>query len=257
MVVLDSVSKVYPGQDAPAVDDVSFEVARGEMIALVGESGCGKTTTLKLINRLHEPTAGRILVDGQDVLDQDPVQLRRGIGYAFQGVGLFPHYSVAENIAVVPRLLRWSKQDIERRIVETLELVNLAPDDFRDRYPHEMSGGQRQRIGLARALAVEPAVLLMDEPFGALDPLTRDQLEVEFKAIQERLNTTVIMVTHDMGEAFLLCDRVAVMLGGKLLQIGTPHELLNAPADDFVRHLAAMPKRRADQMERVAQGAAE
>jgi osmoprotectant transport system ATP-binding protein len=247
MIVLKQVSKTYDTGHV-AVCNVSLQVPAGQMLVLVGGSGCGKTTTLKMINRLVEPTSGRIEVDGRDVLSVDPVQLRRGIGYVLQGSGLFPHLSVAENIAVVPRLLNWPAERIERRVDELLRLVRLPPTEFRSRMPRQLSGGQQQRVGLARALAAGPKVMLLDEPFGALDPLTRDELRNEFLQVRRQLGLTAVMVTHDMTEALLSADRIAVLNVGRLLRWGTPHELLTHPGDDFVAALMSSPKRQADQL---------
>jgi osmoprotectant transport system ATP-binding protein len=248
MIVLEGVSKTYDGVRF-SVRDVSFRVPEGKLLALVGGSGCGKTTTLKMINRLIEPTAGIIKVDGKDVRTADPVTLRRSIGYVFQGIGLFPHLTVAENIAVVPRLLGWPKGQIDPRVDELLELVHLPPGQYRSRRPHELSGGQQQRVGFARALAARPQVMLLDEPFGALDPVTRDDLREEFISIRKRLGLTAVMVTHDMTEALLSADLIAVMNAGRLLQVGTPQELLARPADEFVAALMATPRRQAQQLE--------
>jgi osmoprotectant transport system ATP-binding protein len=256
MIVLDGVSKAYGDGSGFAVRDVSLRVARGNLLVLLGGSGCGKTTTLKMINRLIEPSAGRIEIDGTNVRDLDPVQLRRGIGYVFQGIGLFPHLSVAENIAVVPRLLGWSAERIVERVTELLRLVRLAPDEYRARLPRQLSGGQQQRVGFARALAAGPQVMLLDEPFGALDPVTRDELRGEFLQIRRQLGLTAVMVTHDMTEALLSADQIAVMNQGRLLRLGTPHELLTNPGDDFVAALMSSPKRQADQLEALAIGGA-
>ncbi len=245
MIALDRVSMSYAGAAAPAVRDISLDVPKGEFFVLIGESGCGKTTTLHLINRLIEPGAGRILIDGTDVHSVDPVMLRRGMGFIFQAIGLFPHLTVAENIGITPRLLRWPKAQIDARVDELLELVSLPIAIYRDRLPASLSGGQRQRVGLARALAARPAIMLMDEPFGALDPLTRDDLSAEYRAIHEALGLTTVLVTHDMTEAFLLADRIGVMREGQIVQVGAPQELLDAPADDFVRALIESPRRRA------------
>jgi osmoprotectant transport system ATP-binding protein len=219
---------------------------------LLGGSGCGKTTTLKMINRLIEPTAGRILVGGQDVLAADPVTLRRGIGYVFQGIGLFPHLTVADNVALVPRLLGWPLERIQARVEELLEMVHLPAEQYRTRWPRQLSGGQQQRVGFARALAAGPRVMLLDEPFGALDPITRDGLREEFRQIQTRLGLTAVMVTHDVTEALLCADRIAVMNDGRLLQVGTPAELLHSPADGFVAALMATPRRQAERLEALA-----
>jgi len=216
-----------------ALQGVSLRVARGELVALVGESGSGKSTTLKLINRLAEPTRGQVLVGGRDVMAQDPVALRRTIGTVFQRFALFPHLSVAENVGLLPRLLGWAPADTLARTRELLQLVGLAPDVYQGRFPRELSGGQQQRVGLARALAARPALMLMDEPFGALDPITRGKLGAEYRRIHDELGLTTLMVTHDMVEALLLADRIAVMAEGRVLQVGTPRELLAAPSRPF------------------------
>jgi osmoprotectant transport system ATP-binding protein len=250
MITLENISKSYPHSAAPAVANVDLVVEPNSILVLLGESGSGKTTTLKLINRLIEPTSGRITIDGEDARAIDPIALRRRIGYAFQGIGLFPHMTVGENVAVVPHLLRWSARDIETRVNELLELVGLPPDQYRDRYPRALSGGQRQRIGVARALAARAKVLLMDEPFGALDPITRDELQAELKRLQQSLGLTVVLVTHDITEALLLADKIAVMKDGQVLGHDTPAALLAEPPHEYVRRLMAMPKRQAN---RVAQ----
>jgi osmoprotectant transport system ATP-binding protein len=253
MIVLESVCKSYH-PDRYAVRDVSLRVPAGQMLVLLGGSGCGKTTTLKMINRLIEPTSGRIEVNGQDVRAADPVQLRRGIGYVFQGIGLFPHMTVADNVAVVPRLLGWARERTDKRVDELLDLVHLPPAEYRSRLPGQLSGGQQQRVGFARALAAGPQVMLLDEPFGALDPVTRDELRGEFHQLRRRLGLTAVMVTHDMTEALLSADLIAVMNAGRLVQLGTPHELLTRPADDFVAALMATPMRQAKQVETLAAG---
>ena len=248
---LRNVTKSYGVAATPAVDDVSFTVARGELVILVGESGCGKTTTLKMINRLVEPTGGDVLVNGSSVTSRDPVELRRSIGYAFQGVGLFPHLTVAQNIGVVPSLLGWGEERTAARVAELLELVRLDPA-LAGRHPAALSGGQQQRVGFARALAAGPAVMLLDEPFGALDPITRDDLQREFKQIQTQLELTAVLVTHDMTEALLLGERVIVMRSGRIVREGTPHELLQHPDDEYVARLLATPRRHADAIESLA-----
>jgi len=226
------VSKRYPGQ--LAVDRLSFKVPAGKICVLVGPSGSGKTTSLKMVNRLIEPSSGSIFIDGQDVLHKEQTALRRGIGYVIQQVGLFPHQTIAENVATVPRLLGWANARIDARTEELLALVGLEPSRFAARYPAQLSGGERQRVGVARALAAEPPVMLMDEPFGAVDPIVRDRLQNEFLRIQRDQGTTVLFVTHDIDEAIKLGDRVAVMRGGKLVQYAPPGELLAHPVNDFV-----------------------
>jgi osmoprotectant transport system ATP-binding protein len=248
MIALDQVSVSYPGAPAPAVRNVSLEVPKGAFFVLIGESGCGKTTTLHLINRLIEADSGRIEVDGRDIRAADPATLRRGMGFIFQAVGLFPHLTVAENVGITPKLLNWPKAQIDARVDELLELVHLPAGTYRNRLPAALSGGQRQRVGLARALAAKPSIMLMDEPFGALDPLTRDDLSAEYRAIHESLGLTTVLVTHDMTEALMLADRIAVMREGGIVQIGTPSDLLDAPTDDFVRALIETPRRRAQRL---------
>lgn len=251
MIELKNVQKSYDGGTTLAVADTSLTIERGEFLGLIGASGCGKTTTLKMINRLVEPSSGEILVNGRNVVDQNPETLRRNIGYVFQGIGLFPHRTVAENVQTVPQLLQWSAKDIHARCVECMEMVGLPFDEYGDRSPLQLSGGQQQRIGVARALAARPEVVLMDEPFGALDPITRSELQEEFKSIQQDMQLTVVMVTHDMTEALLLADRIAVMREGVVLQIGTPQELLNNPTHDYVRDIVAMPRLRAQRLEEL------
>jgi osmoprotectant transport system ATP-binding protein len=234
-IVLEGVTKQYPRQKAPAVDHVDLTIPAGEIVMLVGPSGCGKTTTMKMINRLIEPTAGRILIGEEDVTRKDPDDLRRHIGYVIQGAGLFPHMTVADNIALVPRLLKWDKAKTRDRVDELLELVNLDAGQFRDRYPRELSGGQQQRVGVARGLAADPPVLLMDEPFGAVDPITRQRLQDELLRLQDELRKTIVFVTHDFDEALKLGDRIAVLqVGSKIVQYDTPEEILAHPADEFV-----------------------
>ena len=241
MIELQHLTKRYG--DQAVVDDVSLSVAEGELLAVLGGSGSGKTTTLKMINRLIEPSGGRVRVNGADVSALPPHELRRQIGYAFQQVGLFPHMSVAGNVAVTPILLGWSEADVRRRVDELLELVELDPAAVRDRRPDQLSGGQQQRVGVARALAARPRVMLLDEPFGALDPLTRQRLQESFVRIRRRLSVTAVFVTHDMVEALVLGDRIAVMRDGRLVQVGAPAELMRSPADDYVRQLVDTPCR--------------
>jgi osmoprotectant transport system ATP-binding protein len=230
--------------DVVAVDGVSFQVATGELVALVGGSGSGKTTTLKMINRLVEPDAGRVTIDGQDTASLEPHVLRRSIGYAFQGVGLFPHLTVAENVAVPLRLADWSRERIHARVDELLALLELD-GSLLARFPAELSGGQQQRVGVARALAASPRVILLDEPFGALDPLTRDRLQGSFDALRRRLGLTAVFVTHDVAEALVLADRIGVMRAGRLIQLGTPAEMARQPADEDVARLLDTPRRQA------------
>ena len=234
MIRLDHVTKRYPGTSAASVDDLTLEIPEGMTVALIGPSGCGKTTTMRMINRLVEPTQGRIFVGGEDVTRGDPILLRRRIGYVIQQVGLFPHMTIAENIAAVPRLLGWDRTRIARRSAELLHLVGLDPEEMLGRYPRQLSGGQRQRVGVARALAADPPVLLMDEPFGALDPIARARLQTEFRQILERVRKTVVLVTHDLDEAIRLGDRIAIMRGGTIVQYDTPEAVLSRPTDAFV-----------------------
>jgi osmoprotectant transport system ATP-binding protein len=237
-----------------AVDRLCFDVARGELLVLLGRSGCGKTTTLKMLNRLVEPDAGVVRLGGEETSRVPGHELRRRIGYCFQQVGLFPHLSVAGNVGVTPSLLRWDAARIRRRVDDLLELVELDPARFRDRRPGELSGGQQQRVGLARALAGEPEVVLLDEPFGALDPLTRDRLQRSFQSIRAQLGLTAVFVTHDMVEALLLGDRIAVLEAGVLVQLGTPRELLRRPAQGVVAELMATPRRHAEVVDRLLSG---
>jgi osmoprotectant transport system ATP-binding protein len=229
-----AVRKAFtPGQ--PVLDGLSFEVAEGETLALVGPSGCGKTTALKLVNRLLDHDGGDVLVFGRDVRGEDPIALRRRLGYVIQEAGLFPHWTVRENVEAVPRLLGWSREKANTRSAQLLDLVNLPSAEFGERRPRALSGGQRQRVGVARALAADPPVLLMDEPFGALDPIARRAMQREFLDWKRRLGKAVLLVTHDLREAFRLADRVAILDRGRIRQVGTPREILDAPADDFVR----------------------
>ena len=234
-IVLEHVSKRYPATKSAAVDDISMEIPAGEIVILVGPSGCGKTTTMRMINRLIEPTSGKITIDGEDVLSLDDVKLRREIGYVIQQIGLFPHLSIAQNVSLVPRMLKWNKRRTNERVDEMLSLVGLEPEEFRSRYPRQLSGGQQQRVGVARALAADPPVMLMDEPFGAVDPINRARLQEEFLSVQEKLRKTIVFVTHDFDEAIKMGDRIAVLeQGSKIAQYATPEEILSSPANAFV-----------------------
>jgi osmoprotectant transport system ATP-binding protein len=234
-IQLDHVSKVYPGSSQPAVDDVSLEIPAGEIVVFVGPSGCGKTTTMRMINRLSEPTSGKILIGDKDALSIKPTELRRSIGYSIQQAGLFPHMTIRQNVGLVPGLLKWNRKKIDDRVDVLLDLVGLDPGQYADRFPRQLSGGQQQRVGVARALAADPPVLLMDEPFGAVDPITRSSLQDELLRLQTELGKTIVFVTHDFGEAVKLGDRIAV-LGQRsaVLQYDTPQAILANPADDTV-----------------------
>lgn len=235
LIRLENVTKSYGSANPAAVRNLTLEVERGEVLVLVGPSGCGKSTTLRLINRLIEPSSGRIFLNGEDVTKADPSLLRRKIGYVIQQVGLFPHRTIAENIATVPKLLGWDKARISERVDELLELVSMDPNIYRDRYPKELSGGQAQRVGVARALAADPDVLLMDEPFGAIDPITRDKLQNEFLRLQQDLKKTIVFVTHDIDEAIKMGNRIAILReGSEIAQLDTPEAILSHPADEFV-----------------------
>ena len=235
MITLKEVTKRFPGGDTPAVDRLSLDIKEGEVVSLVGPSGCGKTTTLKMINRLIEPTSGSIVVNGIEILDQDPVKLRRDIGYVIQSIGLMPHRTVAQNIATVPKLVGWEKERINKRIDELVEIFDLDLE-LLQRYPAELSGGQRQRVGVARALAVDPPVMLMDEPFGAVDPIVRERLQDQFLTIQKTLKKTIVFVTHDIDEAIKMSDRITILnRGGVVEQFAPPEEILREPANEFVR----------------------
>jgi len=247
-VTFEHVSKRYE-PDAMAVNDISFTAANGELVVLVGESGCGKTTTLKLVNRLIEPTSGHIRIDGKDVATVDAVTLRRSTGYVFQSIGLFPHMTIGENIGITPTLLGWGTDRVAARVEYLLDLVQLPSEQFINRAPDELSGGQAQRVGFARALAAEPSVLLLDEAFGALDPLTRDSLRDDFRSIHDKLALTSILVTHDMTEALLLADRIVVIRAGRIEQNGTAHELMSAPANDYIEQLLFTPRRQAAELD--------
>jgi osmoprotectant transport system ATP-binding protein len=241
-VELDHASKIYPGTGEPAIGDLTLEVPAGELTILIGPSGSGKTTAMRLVNRMIELTSGDVRVDGVSVRDQSPADLRRGIGYAIQQIGLFPHLTVADNIATVPKLLGWDHVRIRRRIAELLELVGLEPT-MGKRYPVQLSGGQRQRVGVARALAADPPLLLMDEPFGAIDPITRSRLQEEFRRLQTELGKTVIFVTHDIDEALKIGDHIAILKpGGVLAQFATAEELVRSPADEFVEEFVGVKR---------------
>ncbi len=234
MIRLENLTKTFPGQDEPAVEDLSMEIPEGEIVVLVGPSGCGKTTTMKMINRIIEPSSGRIFLEGEDVTKGNPDKLRRRIGYVIQQIGLFPHMTIADNIATVPKMLGWDKERISKRVDELLETVGMDVS-YRERFPKELSGGQRQRIGVARAMAADPPVLLMDEPFGAIDPITRDRLQNEFLRLQQEIKKTIIFVTHDIDEAIKMGDRIAILRQKSVIaQYDTPERILTDPADDFV-----------------------
>ncbi|MTI80992.1 MAG: betaine/proline/choline family ABC transporter ATP-binding protein [Firmicutes bacterium] len=232
MIKFESVKKTYG--NTKAVKNLDLNVEEGEFLVFIGPSGCGKTTSLKMINRLIEPTSGKIIINGKNVLDMNPVELRRSIGYVIQQIGLFPNMTIEQNVDLVPRLLGWDKERRQKRVHELLELVNMDPNEFSQRYPNELSGGQQQRIGVLRALAAEPSIILMDEPFGALDPITRESLQDELKKLQNKLHKTIVFVTHDMDEALKMADRIALMKDGELVQLDTPEMLLRKPANEFV-----------------------
>ena len=255
MIELQALTKVYDG--GVVVSELSLTVPRGQLLVLLGGSGSGKTTTLKMINRLIEPTAGAVRIDGTETSTIPGSELRRRVGYVFQQVGLFPHMTVAENVGVTPALLGWSSDRIRVRVDELLTLVELDQSSVRDRYPDELSGGQQQRVGVARALAGDPSILLLDEPFGSLDPLTRQRLQDSLVRIRREVGLTAVFVTHDMVEALLLGDRIAVMNAGRLVQVGTPHELLTSPADGYVRQLMATPRRQAEVVDTLMAGEAD
>ena len=242
MINMEHVTKCFAGNDIASVDDLSLVVPEGTTTTLIGPSGCGKTTTMRMINRLIDPTEGRIIVNGEDVTKVDPVELRRHIGYVIQQVGLFPHMTIAQNIAAVPKLLGWDNPKIESRTEELLHLVGLDPSEMLKRYPRQLSGGQRQRIGVARALAADPPVLLMDEPFGAIDPIARARLQDEFRQILQRVRKTVVLVTHDLDEAIRLGDRIAIMKDGKIVQYDTPDAVLSHPVDAFVENFVGIDR---------------
>ncbi|MBI4276025.1 MAG: ATP-binding cassette domain-containing protein [Rhizobiales bacterium] len=247
IISFKEVSKAYDG-GASALDCVSLDVAGGEFLAIVGPSGSGKTTLLRLVNRLAEPSTGVVRVNGENVQSLDPIALRRRIGYVFQGIGLFPHMTVAENISITPTLLGTEKGEIAARADELLDLVRLERTRYRDRYPHQLSGGERQRVGVARAIAANPRIVLMDEPFGALDPITREALSADYRRLHDELALTTVMITHDILEALLIADRVAVMQSGRVIATGTPHALITEKQNDYVRELMQTPRRHADRL---------
>lgn len=246
MITLKNVQKQYD-DGFKALKDINITCEDGEITVLIGPSGCGKTTTLRLLNRLINPTEGSVLIDNQDISEINPVKLRRSIGYVIQHIGLFPHMTIADNIAVVPKLLKWDKERIEKRVDELLNLVGLDPDTYRSRYPSELSGGQQQRIGVARALAAEPSIILMDEPFSALDPISREQLQDELVRLQKEIKKSIVFVTHDMDEALKIADKIILMKDGEVVQQGKPEELLRYPANDFVRNFIGQKRMQSTQ----------
>lgn len=235
MIELDELTKTFPGQSVPAVDKLSLTIQKGEIVVFVGPSGCGKTTSMELINRLIEPTSGRIILEGEDVTDAQVDSLRRRIGYVIQETGLFPHRTIAQNIATVPGMIGWKKGRMDERVDELLGLIGMEPSQYRDRFPKELSGGQRQRVGVARAMAADPPVMLMDEPFGAIDPITRERLQNEFLRLQAQIQKTVVFVTHDIDEAIKMGDKIVVLKEqSHIAQFASPEEILSSPADDYV-----------------------
>lgn len=237
MIRMENVCKIYPGSVTPVINDLNLHIEAGEICVLVGASGCGKTTTMRMINRMIDATSGKIYVNGEDIETLNPIELRRNIGYVIQETGLFPHYTIEKNIAVVPTEKKWSKKRIADRVMEMLQLVDLDPSVYAKKKPSALSGGQKQRVGVARALAGDPPIMLMDEPFGALDPITRSKLQNEFLKIQEKIKKTIVFVTHDMDEAIKMGDKIGVMQNGNFVQYGTPHEILTNPANEFVESL--------------------
>ncbi|GAA4836789.1 betaine/proline/choline family ABC transporter ATP-binding protein [Garicola koreensis] len=236
MIRLEELTKRFPGQSGHAVESLTMDVRKGEIVVLVGPSGCGKTTTMKMINRIIEPSSGRIILNGEDVTSKNADQLRRRIGYVIQQTGLFPHMTIGENIATVPKLLGWDAKRVSARVDELLTMVNMDPAEYRSRYPKQLSGGQQQRVGVARALGADPEVMLMDEPFGAIDPITRDRLQNEFLRLQSEVRKTIVFVTHDIDEAIKMGDRIAILQqGSQIAQYDTPERILTAPANDFVK----------------------
>lgn len=235
MLSLQKVTKIYPGAgNIKAVDELSFDLEEGDICTVVGPSGCGKTTAMKMINRLISITSGKIIVDGKDISRLNTIELRRSIGYVIQNIGLFPNMTIGENIAIIPKLLKWDKSKIDEKVLRLLEIVSLDPDEFKDRYPKELSGGQQQRIGVARAMAGDPPIMLMDEPFGAIDPINREHLQNEFLKVQEKVKKTVVFVTHDIDEAIKMGDKICLLKDGHLVQFASPEEMLTYPKNDFV-----------------------
>lgn len=234
MIRFDNVSKVFPG-GFKALDDISLHIDEGELFVLIGPSGCGKTTTMKMINRLNEPSQGKVWIDNKDISKEDPVELRRNIGYVIQNIGLLPHMTIGENVALVPKLKKMNASVYQQKVDDLLTMVGLDPNVYRDRYPAELSGGQQQRVGVIRALAAEPPIILMDEPFSALDPISREQLQDELVRLQQEIKKTIVFVTHDMDEALKIADRICLMQDGKIVQANTPEYILRHPANDFVR----------------------
>ncbi len=235
MLSLQKVTKIYPGAGhIKAVNELSFDLEEGEICTVVGPSGCGKTTAMKMINRLISVTSGKIIIDGKDISRLNTIELRRSIGYVIQNIGLFPNMTIGENIAIIPKLLKWNRAKIDEKVQRLLEIVNLDPDEFRDRYPKELSGGQQQRIGVARGMAGDPPIMLMDEPFGAIDPINREHLQNEFLKVQEKIKKTIIFVTHDINEAIKMGDKICLLKDGHLVQFASPEEILTHPKNDFV-----------------------
>jgi osmoprotectant transport system ATP-binding protein len=242
MIKLIEINKYFTS-DVHVIKDLSLNVLGGETLVLLGSSGCGKTTMLKMINRIIEPSSGMILIEGKNILEQDPIEVRRSIGYVIQEIGLFPHMNIEENVSVVLKLKGWPDEERARRVNEVLELVGLDPEQFRHRYPDELSGGQQQRVGVARALAGNPSLLLMDEPFSAVDAVTREILQQELLKLKKQLNKTIVFVTHDIFEAFTLADRIAILHEGQLQQVGTKEEIISSPETEFVKKLLMKPKK--------------
>ena len=239
MLSLQKVTKIYPGAGhVKAVDELSFDLEEGEICTLVGPSGCGKTTAMKMINRLISITSGKIIIDGKDISRLNTIELRRSIGYVIQNIGLFPNMTIGENIAIIPKLLKWDRAKIDEKVQRLLEIVNLDPDEYKDRYPKELSGGQQQRIGVARGMAGDPPIMLMDEPFGAIDPINREHLQNEFLKIQEKVKKTIVFVTHDIDEAIKMGDKICLLKDGHLVQFASPEEMLTHPKNDFVADFA-------------------